>query len=122
MTEQGRQRGRETPHSGLEQWQFTQIAKNGFGDPLNSYAHTMVWFQDHIYVGTTRANLCTARMSNPPLHYCWPVKCPDHISDLDRRAQIWRYSLRTKEWQQVFMSPLVVGTEGQEVERDIGYR
>jgi hypothetical protein len=108
--------------SGLEQWQFTQIAKNGFGDPLNAYAHTMTWFQDHLYVGTTRANLCMLKGNNPPLYHCWPVKCPDDVYELDRRAQIWRYNPRTQEWQQVFVSPMVRGNNGQKVPRDIGYR
>ena len=30
---------------------FSRIARNGFGDPLNAYAHTMAWFDGHLYVG-----------------------------------------------------------------------
>ncbi|MCI0534186.1 MAG: hypothetical protein L0Z50_03055 [Verrucomicrobiales bacterium] len=108
--------------SGLEQWQFTPIAVNGFGDPLNSYPHTMAWFKDHLYVGTTRANLYMLKNNNPPPHVCWPVKCPADVAELDWRAQIWRYNPRTKIWQKVFTSPLITGSNGQKIPRDIGYR
>lgn len=107
---------------GLEGFHFRLIAVRGFGDPLNSYAHSMVWFQDHIYVGTTRANLCMLKLNNPPPYHCWPVSCPDDVFELDRRAEIWRYNPQNEEWQQVFKSPRVVGINGQQVERDIGYR
>jgi len=108
--------------SGLEEWDFAQVAKGGFGDPLNSFAHSMVWFGDHLYVGTTRANLCIRKTIDPPPHYIWPVKCPDDVYDLDRRSQIWRFDPRRGEWSRVFISPMVERTGGPPVTRDIGYR
>jgi hypothetical protein len=110
---------------------FRQICENGFGDRHNSYAHSMIWFKDHLYVGTTRSNLCmlkwttqmlTGGLSNLEI---WPVDCPDTLDGLyklDRRAQIWRYCPLKQQWQQVFRSPMVFGTDGTEMSRDIGYR
>ncbi len=71
---------------------FTRIAAQGFGDPHNAYAHTMAWFDNHLYVGTTRSNLCLIKARVPiPLSF-WPVNCPQQIFDIDLRAHIWRYS------------------------------
>lgn len=106
----------------LDAGDFTKIAQRGLGDPLNSYAHSMAWFGDHLYVGTTRANLCMAKANNPPAMKPWPVKCPDDVYDLDRRSQIWRYSPRNAKWQKIYTSPLVRGRDGRTVARDIGYR
>jgi SAM-dependent methyltransferase len=82
----------------------------------------MAWFRDHLYIGTTRANLCMAKANNPPAMNPWPIKCPDDVYDLDRRAQIWRYSPQTRTWQKIYTSPLVQGRDGKKVARDIGYR
>jgi ubiquinone/menaquinone biosynthesis C-methylase UbiE len=107
---------------GLRETNFTKIADNGFGDGLNSYAHSMAWFQDHLYVGTTRANLCMIKAHNPPSLRSWPTKCLDDVYDLDLRAQIWRYNPRAKDWQRVFISPLVAARDGKKVPRELGYR
>jgi ubiquinone/menaquinone biosynthesis C-methylase UbiE len=107
---------------GLQATDFRQIAANGFGDKLNAYAHSMAWFQDHLYVGTTRANLCMVKSNNPPELPFWPVKCPQDVYDLNLRAQIWRYNPRTREWRPILTSPLVVGAGRRPVPRDIGYR
>lgn len=82
----------------------------------------MAWFKDHLYVGTTRANLCMIKANNPPDFKFWPTKCPEDVYDLDRRAQIWRYNPRSGTWQHVFTSPTVVGRDGKQAPRDIGYR
>ena len=42
---------------GLAAYNFRKISQNGFGDGYNAYPHSMIWFKDHLYVGTTRANL-----------------------------------------------------------------
>jgi len=42
---------------GLREDNFRKICVNGFGDPLNAYPHSMMWFKDRLYVATTRANL-----------------------------------------------------------------
>jgi hypothetical protein len=113
---------RENPASGLEQWQFTRIAMNGFGDPLNAYAHTMAWFKDHLYIGTMRANLCLLKGRLPLPVTNWPVKCPESVFELDMRAQIWRYDPRGQEWEPVHVSPLLTGEGGEQVPREISYR
>lgn len=139
-----------SPRHGLRFEHFRQICENGFGDGHNSFAHSAAWFKGYLYVGTTRSNLCMLKLSLN--HQCgnlnqlnaWPVECPttvEGIYELDRRAQIWRYSPLTQQWQQVFRSPLVkpvtqeatevkgkdgktvvIGTKNPLVPRDIGYR
>ena len=103
---------------------FSQISENGFGDGQNAYAHSMAWFKGHLYVGTTRNNLCLVR-SNAQRDTLrrWPVWTPkDLYESLDMRAQIWRYDPDTKEWEQVYVAPMIMGSAGREVPRDIGYR
>jgi len=46
-----------SPKGGLNACNFKPISERGFGDPFNSYPHSMVWFNDYLYVGTTRAHL-----------------------------------------------------------------
>ena len=118
------------PNPGLRFNDFQKICENGFGDGHNSYVHSMTWFKERLYVGTTRANLCTAKIQEritprAPKIAVWPVEGPDDIDGiykLDRRAQIWRYNPQSRHWQQVLRSPEVVGTTGELVVRDVGYR
>jgi hypothetical protein len=114
------------PPPGLRARQFRLTGPNGFGDGLNSYAHTMVWFRDRIYTGTTRANLCMIKVFRDTnysfLGKNWPVECPDDIYDLDRRAQIWRHDPVQGRWDRVFQAPMVMGLRGRAVARDMGYR
>jgi hypothetical protein len=108
---------------GLSSRDFKCIAENGFGDGLNSYAHSMAWFRDQLYVGTSRATLAMVQVNySSPAMTPWPVKTPKNVYDLDRRAQIWRYDPRTGDWMQVFTSPMTAGRTGEWVARDIGYR
>lgn len=107
----------------LRRSDFVRVAAAGFTDPLNAYPHSMSWFRDQLYVGTTRANLALIRMSNnPPQLRVWPTPTPTDVYDLDLRAQIWRYDPALHLWQQVFRAPLVEGRDGKPVARDIGYR
>ena len=101
---------------------FRRIAVNGFGDPLNAYAHTMAAFDGRVYVGTTRANLCMVKVNNPSAMRVWPTECPPDVDDLNRRAEVWAFNCSDDTWQRVFVSPMVVGHEGRRVARDIGYR
>src|SRR5690242_14043899 len=93
---------------GLMVADFHKVAQNGFGDGLNSYAHSMAWFADCLYVGTTRATLCMIKVNNPTAMQHWPVPCPREIDDLDRRAQIWRFNPATRQWREVFRSPFIL--------------
>jgi hypothetical protein len=104
---------------------FTRIAVGGFGDGGNSYAHSMAWFQEKLYVGTVRHLLCLLRSSQPRIPHRmnpWPVNYPGDIFKLDLRAQIWCYDPKQDVWEQVYISPIVIGPKGHEVPRDLGYR
>jgi hypothetical protein len=101
---------------------FRKISSNGLGDGLNSYAHAMAWFDNHLYVGITRANLCMIKANNPPPLRVWPTKCPDDVYDLDRRAQIWCFDPKAESWTRSFVSPLIKGRDGKRMARDVGYR
>src|ERR1700686_5337583 len=103
--------------------QLVRVAGNGLGDGQNAYAHSMASYQGCLYVGTTRNNLCLIK-TNPKRDTLpvWPVKCPGDLYSLDMRAQIWRYDPPKNQWTRVYISPLVIGTKGRRVPRDIGYR
>jgi ubiquinone/menaquinone biosynthesis C-methylase UbiE len=107
---------------GLDAARFRRIATKGFGDGLNSYAHSMAWFGDALYIGVTRATLCMVHYNSPEVFRVWPTECPSDIDQLDRRAQIWRYAPAANRWQEVYRAPLVRGHGGKRVARDIGYR
>src|SRR4051794_40198715 len=108
--------------SPLRRSDFRRIAEGGIDDGLNSYPHSMAWFGGYLYVGTTRANMALLKVHNPaPLRH-WPTNVPRDIYDLDLRAQIWRFDAENERWQRLFVSPMVEGSEGRAVPRDIGYR
>lgn len=111
------------PAPGLSREHFSSFALRGFEDPWNAYPHSMTWFRDQLYIGTTRANLCMLKVSKLPtrlLH--WPVDCPDDLYELDMRAQIWRCDPLTGQHTCCYRSPMIVGTQGGEIPRDMGYR
>jgi cyclopropane fatty-acyl-phospholipid synthase-like methyltransferase len=119
-----------TPHArpsavGLDARHFRKVAGGGFGDPANSYAFSMAWFRDALYVGTAR-NMLALVQSSPPREPAamnpWPVDVPESVFSLDLRAQLWRYSPESDAWDCAFTSPLVPGPDGQQTPREIGYR
>jgi hypothetical protein len=99
---------------------LTRIAVGGFGDGWNAYPHSMAWFKWALYVGTTRANLCSIKAARPPGFVFWPIKCPDDVYDIDRRAEIWRFDPEVGSWERVYTSPWA--DDAGRVPRDIGYR
>lgn len=102
---------------------FELIAKRGFGDPWNAYAHAMTEFNGKLYVGTSRGTLAMVKVNNPPPALTpWPIDSPDNVYDLDRRAVIWRYDPVARYWERAYISPIVTGRFGDVVARDIGYR
>lgn len=123
-------RARVAPESGapgLSAGNFRKIAVNGFNDPYNAYPHSMTWFKDHLYVGTTRANLANRgvqiRSKTPEkLGEVWPVQIPPTGFENDLRAQIWRYAPAADVWTKVFTAPMAKGIEGFEVPLSIGFR
>ena len=115
---------------GLGLAEFQRVCTNGFGDGYNAFPHSAAWFQDRLFVGTTRCNFqllkVQATFSDIKVHL-WPVDGPVDVDslykELDRRAQIWRYAPRAGAWEGVFRAPLVPAVEGDaEVARDTGLR
>jgi hypothetical protein len=109
-------------HPGLRQNDFKLIASGGFGDGLNNYAHSMAWFKDHLYVATMRGNFPLMKRRLPIAMQPWPVECPDDPFDLDLRAEIWRYDLIHDLWKRVYKAPLITGSHGKAIPREIAYR
>ena len=107
---------------GLSRDDFRRVAANGWGDRLNSYAYSMAWFGDALYVGNSRGNLVMIHRHHPEWLQTWPVRVPQNFHDLDFRAQIWRYTPRSVVWDRVYLSPRVASSDGKQVPRDIGYR
>jgi hypothetical protein len=105
----------------LEREHFELVAGGGFGDGRNAYAHSAVWFDGRLYVGTTRDNLCLVAARNPLAMRCWPVQCPDPPDPEGLRAHIWCHDPARRTWERVHVSPMIA-RDGREVMRDIGYR
>lgn len=116
------------PARGLARGDFARIAEGGLGDGHNSFAHSMAWFRNKLYLGTTRSNLCMLRVQTSYMDTpfdVWPVDCPttmDGLYTLDRRAQIWCHDPATGSWEMLLQSPMIDGLDGRPVPRDIGYR
>lgn len=116
------------PAHGLSRGDFARIAEGGLGDGHNSFAHSMAWFKNRLYLGTTRSNLCMLRVQTSYMDTpfdVWPVDCPttmDGLYTLDRRAQIWCHDPDCGTWEMLLQSPMVDGLDGRPVPRDIGYR
>jgi ubiquinone/menaquinone biosynthesis C-methylase UbiE len=125
---QGVVQGPNCAGPGLSANDFRKIASKGLGDPYNCYPHAMTWFADHLYVGTSRANLhyrgrWRAEQGGVGLGKMWPVKIPEgSLFDIDLRAQIWRYHPPTNRWERVLVSPFARGIDGFDVPLSIGFR
>lgn len=123
----GRPPGVEPP-PGLREGHFRKICTNGFGDGYNAYAYSMAWFRDHLYVGTSRANLSLLKFAMPFVKIdIWPVDCPyeNYSPEFEHRCargEIWRYAPATGAWTRVYQAPLVTDTDGVEFSRELGYR
>lgn len=114
----------EASSRGLTRADFRPLATNGFGDPHNSYPHSLTCFRDRLYVSTTRDNLVLVKLRYPfevPVA-AWPVRVPENLWDLDLRPQIWRYEPTNESWTKVYTSPLVRNPEGREVPMTIAFR
>ena len=109
-------------HPGFSQKDFHLIAHGGFGDGLNNYAHSMSWFNDHLYVATMRGNFPLMKKRLPIAMDPWPVECPENPFDLDLCAEIWRYNLHEGSWERVLKAPKITGSDGQPIPREIAYR
>jgi hypothetical protein len=111
----------------LREQDFIPLSLNGWGDAWNAYVHSMTWFEDHLYCGTFRGILCLKRRQKDgaiqwPI---WPINCPDPdqvFNEIDLRAQIWRFSPLSLDWENVYRSPIVTGKDGRQIPRECGYR
>jgi len=110
---------------GLVQADFRPVARGGLGDPHNSYPHALTWFNDRLYVSTTRDNLVLVGARYPfeiPLA-AWPVRLPKDLwKETDLRAQIWRYDPGGDSWTRVFVSPLTASRDGLQLPLTIAFR
>ncbi len=109
-------------YPGFSQKDFNLIAQGGFGDGLNNYAHSMAWFNDHLYVATMRGNFPLMKKRLPIGLDPWPVECPENPFDLDLHAEIWRYSPHDDSWERVHKAPTIIGSHGKPIPRELGYR
>lgn len=103
---------------------FRRIAENGFGDGSNSYAYSAVWYDEHLYIGSNR-DIIPMLLMRAPFKITFdipPVPVPNEWTELDLRGQIWRYSVRTGQWNRVYHSPLVPGYEGRMTPQAFGFR
>lgn len=110
------------PPPGLHEHDFRLIARHGFGDGMNAYAHSMAWFKGHLYVATTRGNFPLMKRRLPIGMDQWPVECPEDPFKLDLRAEIWRYTIETDSWERVSKAPIITGSDGRPIPRELGYR
>ncbi|MEK6675788.1 MAG: class I SAM-dependent methyltransferase [Planctomycetota bacterium] len=111
--------------AGLSLDDFRQVGVRGVGDPRNSYAHSMAWFRNRMFVGSARDSLCLmkrpGRKIPPPKMDFWPVKCADPEVPDYLRAQVLRYDPAGDSWHLPYRSPMIE-QNGQQVQRDVGYR
>src|SRR5262245_62068492 len=108
---------------------FVRTTPHGFGDRHNSWAQSMIWWHDNLYVGTTRDSLCAALAevnfvaipilgqagANQFLPYPPPdpdLSCAPDAANLPLQAEIWRWSPLTFSWTRVYQSPNVLPNPG----------
>jgi len=107
---------------GLDKSDFKMIASGGFGDGCNSYTHSMAWFNDRLYVTTMRNNFALMRARLSIGLHTWPVETPADPFELDMRAEIWSYDPVNDLWERVLKAPMISGSHGKPIARDISYR
>jgi hypothetical protein len=108
---------------------FALHAPRAFGDRANSWAQSMAWWNDHLYVGTGREALCSSLFAiwsfaggvfgrefadtwlpYPPRDPELP--CVPDGADLPLQAEIWRWAPQTDTWERVFQSALELDNPG----------
>lgn len=113
---------------GLVRSQFRRLARGGFGDSRNSYAHAMTSFQGRLFVGTTRNIFQLVKIAPDPAtsaFHLWPVATPPGLdaAGMDQHCQIWRLDPSSGQWEMPFESPRISTVDGDgEVWRDFGFR
>jgi len=141
------------PAQGQDALGFSQLVKGGTDpktgeyDPHNSYAYSMAWFKDKLYVGTNRDMLALRKIQDilgrRPLPEMDPFPIEYTPSDpfwhddgdgefeegegLDTRAQIWRYTPdpenpETGKWERVYQADWIMTDPNTYVAEAVGYR
>jgi len=112
---------------------FARVGTGGFGDEHNTWAWSMVWFNNNLYVGTGREVYCVTSATSA-IQLGLPGLYPPSIGDctpdyhyLPLQAEIWQYNPQTAVWTMVYQSPNTLKTidnNGNPVQtaRDIGFR
>lgn len=93
---------------------FFQPAPQGLGNPENMWAWSMIWWGEHLYVGTSRNFDCADTLAQARNSFgiiVYPptdpdLNCPEDPLTLDMRAEIWRYHPPTNHWERVYQSPV----------------
>ncbi|MGH9894897.1 MAG: hypothetical protein ACREA0_23530, partial [bacterium] len=105
------------------------MAPRGFDERNNSWAQSMVWWRNHLYVGTNRQALCTSlyavwqfvglivgqEFADTWLPYPLPdpeLSCPPDGADLSLQAEIWRWKPDRDIWERLFQSPVDLDNPG----------
>ena len=116
----------------LKRENFRKVSENGFGDGYNAYAHSMCYFRDRVYCGTSRATMVLlgagdrGGMNDVSLDV-WPVELDKRVYSEAfetgaARAEIWSMDPATDHWTRVYQAPLVEGRDGTTMSRELGYR
>lgn len=93
---------------------FIQTVPQGFGNPENMWAWGMVWWREHLYVGTSRNFNCADTLAQARNSFgivIYPpsdpdLNCPEDPLAIDMRAEIWRYTPTTDYWERIYQSPV----------------
>jgi hypothetical protein len=110
-----------------------RVATGGFGDQHNTWAWSMAWFNNKLYVGTGREVNCVTiaeaaiKLGIPSLYPPVLGDCTPDFHHLPLQAEIWQFDPSTGIWTRVFQSPNSLTTTdnvGNTVHtaRDIGFR
>lgn len=116
-----------------EQPGVTQVNTGGFGDVHNTWAWSMAWFKNNLYVGVGREPYCITsatsaiQLQSPSLYPPLIGDCTADYHDLPLQAEIWQYNPATNIWKRAFQSEnslFTVESSGKSVPtaRDIGFR
>jgi len=118
--------------------EFQRIAVNGLtrfgGSPHNTWIWSAKWFNNKLYVGTGREELClsllTSDVRTGTTDYPTAVtgdQCPDQLTLAQSlAAEIWEYTPATNTWRMAFQSPstipITVNGTAVMTALDVGYR
>jgi len=117
---------------------FQRVAINGLtrfgGSPHNSWIWSAKWFNNKLYIGTGREELCLTLLTSDvragTKSYPAAVKgdqCPDEVTMAQSlAAEIWEYTPSTSTWRLAYQSPstIPITVDGTPVMTalDVGYR